>query len=168
MGSEGSEGSDNMLWPGGGGGRPQKEGLDGRGWYQAWVAATGMFGSATDHALVTFVESSYMHVVTAWLGLFRSNLTARPRAFGGSQRQPTLRLTQTMFKSLACCGSQPHHEARRPYAQMQDGQMMRQNVRTWRVPSSSSSSSSSSSLRPGRSARRPPRPRRAGATPCPA
>ena len=29
-----------------------------------------------------------------------------------------------MFKSLACCGSQPHHEARRPYAQMQDGQMM--------------------------------------------
>ena len=50
-----------MLRPGGGGGRPQKEGLDGRGWYQAWVAATGMFGSATDHALVTFVESSYMY-----------------------------------------------------------------------------------------------------------
>jgi len=48
-GSEGSEGSDNMLWPGGGGGRPQKEGLDGRGWYQARVAATGMFGGATDH-----------------------------------------------------------------------------------------------------------------------
>ena len=38
-----------MLWPGGGGGRPQKEGLDGRGWYQARVAATGMFGGATDH-----------------------------------------------------------------------------------------------------------------------
>ena len=45
-----------MLRPGGDGGQPQKEGLDGCGRCQAWVAAKGMFGSAT----YTMVDESLL------------------------------------------------------------------------------------------------------------